>query len=66
MARTAQDLALLMDVISAPPPLEAGYWALNLAKPTKTTLSEYKIAVWGDQPGFPVCKEVSAAVTAVT
>jgi amidase len=66
MARTARDLALLMDVITAPPPLEANYWALDLPKPTKTKLSDYKIAVWGEQPGFPVCEEVRTAIAAVT
>ena len=65
MARTAQDLKLLMDIIAAPPPLEAGYWALDFPKPTKSKLSEFKIAVWGEQPGFPVCEEVREAVAAV-
>jgi hypothetical protein len=55
-----------MDVITAPPPLEANYWALDLPKPTKTKLSDYKIAVWGEQPGFPVCEEVRTAIAAVT
>ena len=65
LARTAEDLALLMDVISAPAPLES-YWALDLPKPTKTSLADYKIAVWGDQSGFPVSEEVRAAVAAVS
>jgi len=62
MARTAQDLALLLEIIASPPPLEAGYWSLDLPRPTKTSLSEYRIAVWGEQDGFPVCEEVRAAV----
>ena len=65
MARSAEDLALLMGVIASPAPLES-YWALDLPKPTKKTLAEYNIAVWGEQPGFPVCAEVSAAVAAVS
>jgi amidase len=66
MARTAEDLRLLMEVLVSPPPLEAGYWNLGLPMPTKHTLAEYKVAVWGEQPGFPVCTEVRAAVEKVT
>lgn len=64
LARTAADLALLLNVIAAPAPLES-YWALGLPRPTKKALREYKVAVWGEQPGFPVCKEVRSAVDAV-
>ena len=55
-----------MGVIASPPPLEAGYWALGLPTPTKAKLAEYKVAVWGEQPGFPVCAEVRAAIARVS
>ena len=42
------------------------YWALQLPRPTKRSLSECKIAVWSEQPGFPVGAEVRAAIDKVT
>ena len=65
MARSAADLGLLMEILtSCPAPLNL-YWNLNLTRPTKTNLGEYRIAVWSSQSGFPVNKEVKKAIETV-
>jgi amidase len=66
MARTADDLALLLDVLlTTDTPPRTDYSVLWLPRPRKTLLREYRVAVWDSQRGFPLCKEVRAAVDAV-
>ena len=65
MARTAADLGLLMDVLTSHPDPLNQHWNLNLHRPTKTHLGEYRIAVWDSQVGFPVNKEINEAIETV-
>lgn len=44
MARTADDLALLLDVIAGPRPHEGPQWALSLPEPGFSCLGEVKVA----------------------
>ena len=54
MARSAEDLDLVMDIIAGPQkPLRVA-WSLALPKPRREKLKEYRIGVWLDDPDFPV------------
>ncbi|WP_208648028.1 amidase family protein [Streptomyces tirandamycinicus] len=48
IARTAADLALLLDVLAAPSPADSAAWKIRLPAPTKTRLSQYRVGIWAD------------------
>ncbi len=54
MARSAEDLALAMEVVSGPDVLTSPGWRLELPPPRKTTLEGLRVAVWPDDPAAPV------------
>jgi amidase len=54
MARSAEDLALAMDIIAGPPDIDAGGWTLSLPRPQRASLADYRVAVWADDPRAPV------------
>ena len=58
LARSAEDLALALDIIAGPDPIEAAGWRLDLAPPRGTALSDYRIAVMLDDPNCAVDREV--------
>jgi len=58
LARSAEDLALALDIIAGPDPIEAAGWRLDLAAPHGTALSDYRIAVMLDDPNCEVDREV--------
>ena len=45
LARSAEDLALAMDVAAGPDPIDAAGWQLKLPKPKKKQLRDYSVAV---------------------
>jgi len=54
LARSAEDLDLVIDIIAKPQkPLHIA-WRLALPKPRKEKLKDYRIGVWLDDPDFPV------------
>ena len=57
LARSAEDLAAALEVMSGPDLLEADGYQLNLAKPVKSRLSEYRIAVMTSDENCPVDSE---------
>lgn len=59
LARSADDLALSMDVVAGPDPLHAPGWALNLPRPSKKSLSEFRVAIWPTDAMAPVSTEIS-------
>ncbi|HKQ25558.1 MAG TPA: amidase [Burkholderiales bacterium] len=62
IARSAQDLELLLDVLAdACGPVAAG-WKPVLAAPRAIRLQEFRVALWVDDPAIPVDDEVSAAI----
>lgn len=65
LARSAEDLALAMDIITGPEPLDAPGWRLALPRPAKTSLAEYRVAVWPTDELCPVDDEVAARAIAV-
>ena len=58
LARSAEDLALALDIIAGPDPVEAIGWRLELAPPRGDALSDYRIAVMLDDPNCEVDREV--------
>jgi amidase len=53
LARSADDLALVLDVLAGPDAERAVAWRLALPPPRRTTLREYRVAVWLDDPTCP-------------
>ncbi len=65
LARSAEDLALAMSIISGTEPLDAPGWQLNLPQPQKKSLSEFKVAVWLSDEHSPVDSETQHKLTMV-
>ena len=64
LARHPEDLTAMMDVLAGPAgPAEERGWKLTLPKAVAKPLSEYRVAVWGDEPGIaPVDENVRAGL----
>ena len=58
LARSAGDLALALDIIGGPDPVEAAGWRLELTPPRGNALSDYRVAVMLDDPNCEVDREV--------
>lgn len=58
LARSAEDLALLLSVLAGPDGARAKAWRLSLPPARRGDLRDYRIAVWLDDPAFPVDAEV--------
>lgn len=58
LARSAGDLALALDIIAGPDPIETAGWRLQLAPPRGNALADYRIAVMLDDPNCEVDGEV--------
>lgn len=63
MARSAADLALLLDIQAGPLRDRAVAWKLALPKPRCGKLSDYRVAVWLDDDDFPVDPDVRAVLS---
>jgi amidase len=59
MARSAEDLALALELIAGPSALDAPGWQLKLPPPRATALGDYRVAVWATD-------ELSPASSAIT
>jgi amidase len=65
MARTAADLALLLDVLAGPDPLDPGVaYRLALPEPRHGELAGYRILVVDSHPLIPSASSVRAAIDA--
>jgi amidase len=64
LARSADDLALAMDILAGPDTDQAVAWRLELPPPRRTTLREYRVAAWFDDPVCPVDSEVRSRLEA--
>lgn len=54
MARSADDLELLLDVLAGPDAEHAAAWRLELPPPTVESLAGARVAVWFDDPAVPI------------
>jgi len=64
MARSIDDLDLLMDLLAGPNPDDAVGWRLELPPPRATALGDFRVAAWLDDPFCPVDSSVSSVLTA--
>jgi amidase len=64
LGRSADDLGLALDVLAGPTAERAVAWQLTLPRPRRTTLREYRLAAWLDDPTCPVDAEVRARLEA--
>jgi amidase len=63
MARSAADLALVLDVIAGPDPLEAGTaYQLALPPPRHSELKSFRVLVIDSDPVLPTNRDVRAAI----
>jgi len=60
LARCAEDLALIMRLISTPPP--SAPFQLSLPLPLKKNINEFKVVVWSNEKDWPVDDEVVSVV----
>jgi len=65
LARSAEDLALALDIVSGPNRYEARGWKLELPPPRHRRLADYRVALWPAGEFAPTSAEVSARVRAV-
>lgn len=52
MARSAEDLSLLLRILAGPPESAARGWKLELPPARHDDLSSFRVAAWLDEPGF--------------
>ncbi len=64
LGRSADDLALGLDVLAGPDTDRAVAWRLELPPPRRTSLREYRIAAWLDDPACPTDAAVRARLEA--
>lgn len=65
LARSAEDLALALDIIAGPDARTSRGWQLQLPRPRRTQLRDYRVAVWPQADFAPVAAEISARVQQV-
>ena len=54
MGRSTADLSLGLDVLAGPPTDRAVAWRLEIPAPRRSSLGEYRVAAWLDDPFAPV------------
>lgn len=62
MARTADDLALGLDVMAGPDRWARPAWRLDLPASRAASLADFRIAAWTDDEAFPVDADTSRAL----
>jgi amidase len=60
LARSADDLDLLLAVVAGPLDEDATGWRLDLPAPRVTSLADYRVGVWLDEPSVPLAADVRA------
>jgi len=60
IARSARDLELGLSVMAGPSEDRGIAWRLDLPKPRRNSLREYRVAAWLDDPAYPVDAEMRA------
>ncbi|MFI1868679.1 amidase [Streptomyces jumonjinensis] len=54
LARSAEDLELLLEVLAGPSPTDAPAWRLELPRPRFARLRDHRVGIWADDPGCRV------------
>jgi len=58
LARNAEDLSLVMDLIVSPEKPDKKAWQIQLPKPRKTNVKDFRIGLWLDDPACPVDTQI--------
>lgn len=61
MARSADDLALLLDLIAAPPQAMQPGWRLDLPAPRREHLADFRVLMWTDDADCPIDSRMASA-----
>jgi amidase len=64
LARSAADLDLCLAVLAGPDPVQAAAWRLDLPAAPVRDLAGWRVAVWPEEPGWPVDRAVAQRLTA--
>jgi len=64
LARSVEDLQLLLDVLAGPLDEDAVAWRLRLPPPRSTAPAEWRVATWDSHPDAPAAADVRTAVRA--
>ena len=59
LARSAKDLEIALDIMAGPIERESRGWQLNLPQSRRSTLKDFKVAVWCNDEIAPVSKEIA-------
>ncbi len=62
LARSVDDLELLLDVLAGPRPDRAGAWQVRVPPARHERLRDLRVALWADDPACPVSADTAAAV----
>jgi len=65
LARSAEDLALAMKIVSGADPFNERAWTLRLPRPEHRSLADHRIAVWPSDAQCPVSRAVADRVQAL-
>jgi amidase len=65
IARSADDLALLLGILAGPTPDRAAGWSLDLPKPDIAQLRSLRVATWFDEPSTVMDNEMIAVLDGV-
>jgi amidase len=60
LARSAEDLAIALDVLAGPDENNAAGWRLDLVRPRHSRLSDFRVATWFEDPALPLDDAVRA------
>ena len=60
IARSADDLDLLLGIVGGPPPEDELAWRLELPAPRQSQPSDYRVGVWFEAPDVPVDRDLLA------
>ncbi len=66
LARSVDDLQLMMGVLAGPTPERSTVWKATLPPPRHQTLSDFRVAAWLDDATCPVASDVLALLDAAT
>ena len=64
IARSAEDLDLLLGVLAGPPPEQAPAWRLEPPPARGAALADYRIGAWFDEPACPVASDYRGVLQA--
>jgi amidase len=65
MARSAEDLALALEVVAGPDRFQSPGWRLDLPQPKARTLQGLRVAIWPKEDSVPTSGEISDRVQEV-